>query len=131
MRKAFLLGALLLVACVVAQSYGHTIVLKSREYSEIEVSCSEGDLLRIYARSADGSYFYGEILSPFGQKVFSEGSDEAVAGEYKVPASGIYRVRIANYALFSDVTVDYTISRTYTRFLFDRTEDLKLPGSRM
>jgi hypothetical protein len=104
-------------------------VLKPKEYSEIEVDCSQGDLLKISARSADESYFYVEILSPFGQKVFSEGSDEVIGGEYKVPASGVYTVRIANYALFSDVTVDYTISRMHKVLFIDRTEDLKLPGS--
>jgi len=55
------------------------------------VDCSQRDLLKISARSADGSYFYVEILSPFWQRVFSEGSDEVIVGEYKVPASGVYR----------------------------------------
>ncbi len=129
MKKLGMLLIACFVVCVAAQSLNHTIVLKPKEYSEIEVDCSQGDLLKISARSADESYFYVEIMSPFGQKVFSEGNDEVIVGEYKVPASGVYTIRIANYALFSDVTVNYAISRTYKVLFIDRTGDLKLPGS--
>ena len=133
MKKGILLlVGLLFVTCVMAESYNHTIILKTKAYSEIEVSCNEGDEIEIDARSADGSYFYVEIFNPFEQKVFREGDDEEIEADYRIPVSGIYTIRIANYARFEDVTVDYTITRGYTKLLFlERSQDIILPRSRM
>ncbi len=101
------------VVCVAAQSYSHVIVLKPNHYSEIEVDCSQGDLLKIEAKSVNGNYFTVEILNPWGQTVFSKKSYTNFTADYPVPASGEYRIRIASGSE-NAVTVLYTIN-TYEK----------------
>ncbi len=115
------------VVCVAAQThpvglaYDHQILLKPNHYSEIEVDCSQGDLLGIRARSVDKDYFYVKIIDPLGYVGFSEESNESVVGEYRVGVSGVYTIEMG--ALYSGLTVEYTISKVSSHGI----QDIKLP----
>jgi len=120
--------ACVFVGCVAAQSYNHVIALKPEEYGEAVVNCSQGDLLKISARSVDGDHFYTEIWGPLGLMKTSEWSNETIVNEYKVTVPGLYKIRIVNPShVSSDVTVEYTISREHkVLFFIHRTKDLQL-----
>jgi hypothetical protein len=133
MKKiAFLLAVLgcALLGEAVAAQYNHSITLNTGYYGSTKVSLNEGNVINIYAVSVDGNTFKVEIYSPFGDKVFSASSSGTMNRTYTVPASGKYEIRIYNGNMLSDVTVGYTITRTYAgRFGITRHQDIKVSGS--
>lgn len=135
MSKIFLLGliGLLSVACVGAQEYRYTIVLKPGASAYTEVNCEKGDLIEINAKSTDGNYFEIRILNETSSKpVFSRMSNNTLEDTYEVPSSGRYTVVILDRTDSKDVVVEYTIYRVNMKKIIEAieaVEDLKLKNS--
>ena len=133
MKKTVFILALIICAAltveVMAAAYAHSITLQPRKYSAAKIHLDEGDVLEIYAVSIDSSTFWIKIYSPFGDNIFSASSNSTLNKSYKAPASGEYTISMANDAVFSDVTVGYTITARCKGLIFTGSNDIKFPGS--
>ncbi|MDY6986045.1 MAG: hypothetical protein SVE93_06565 [Candidatus Thermoplasmatota archaeon] len=127
---AFALLVAMMLGEVLAANYNHSITLKPNYYGSAKVHLNEGDTIRMYAVSVDESKFKITIFSPFGNDVFSQSSSSVVNRTYAAPATGEYKIDIYNPSVFSDVTVGYTITRSYRgHFGITRHQDIRIGGS--
>lgn len=121
------LGCALLGEAIAQTYYAHSISLGVGECGSAILSLNQGDIINISAANLNGDRFRVEIYNPFGEKVFSASSHSTLNKTYKIPVTGEYELRICSGVIAGYVTVEYTITRTYTgHFGITRHQDITL-----